>query len=200
MNSNFNHQQPKEIEEEFQLIQSAQNEPRSFEPLYDKYYERIFRFIFRRTDDESLTADICSQTFLKAMQNIKKYKFKGVPFSAWLFRIASNEVYQYYRKKKKDRTIYIDEGNIKPFFSELVYESEDTYDNESNENLLQKLVHLLKDKALKDIELIEMRFFENRAFKEIGDILNITENNAKVRVYRALDKLRESLIPQMKSI
>lgn len=200
MNVNPNNQSTEEIDKEFQLIQAAQKEPRSFEPLYDKYYERIFRFIFRRIDDESLTADLCSQTFLKAMQGIRKYKFKGVPFSAWLFRIASNEVYQHYRQKKKDRTIYIDEGNIKPFFSELVYESEDIYDNESNENLLQKLAHLLKDKALKDIELIEMRFFENRAFKEIGEILDITENNAKVRVYRALDKLRESLIPQMKSI
>jgi RNA polymerase sigma-70 factor (ECF subfamily) len=109
-------------------------------------------------------------------------------------------VYQYYRKKKKDRTVYIDEGSIKPFFSELVYESEDIYENESNDNLLQRLTFILKDKALKDIELIEMRFFEKRAFKEIGEILNITENNAKVRVYRALDKLRESLIPQMKSI
>ena len=90
----------KQMQNEWIEVQAAQKNPASFRTLYDRYYESIFRFIFKRSADETLSADLTSQTFLKAMQKIDKYVFKGVPFSAWLFRIASNEVAQHFRKLK----------------------------------------------------------------------------------------------------
>jgi len=74
------------MQSEWLEIQEAQVSPAKFRPLYDRYYEAIFRFVYRRTADESLSADICAQVFLKALQRIQKYQFKGVPFSAWLYR------------------------------------------------------------------------------------------------------------------
>ena len=62
---------------EWQEIQAAQQDPARFKPLYDRYFERIFRFIYRRTADESLTADLCSRVFLKALQQLRRYRFKG---------------------------------------------------------------------------------------------------------------------------
>ena len=63
-----------EMEAEWQQVQAAQRNPAQFRPLYNRYYEPIFRFVFRRCADESLTADLCSQVFLKAMQQLKKYR------------------------------------------------------------------------------------------------------------------------------
>ena len=66
------------IQAEWEEVQLAQQNPAMFRPLYSRYYEPIFRFIFRRTSDEMLTGDLCAQVFLKAMQKIKKYQLHTV--------------------------------------------------------------------------------------------------------------------------
>lgn len=174
------------MQEEWLEIQAAQREPAAFRPLYNRYYEPIFRFIFRRTGDESLTADICSQVFLKSMQRIGEYQFKGVPFSAWLYRIASNEVAQHFRQVQKNRMVSIEETNLSDLFEEM-----DESDNELQRTGLINALDTLKET---DLQLIEMRFFEQRPFKEIADILQITESNAKVKTYRILERLKKKMI------
>ena len=168
--------------DEQSYILAAQQNPREFKHLYDKYYMNIFLFIYRRTDDEDLAADITQQVFLKAIQSINKYTYRGLPFSAWLYRIASNEVIQYFRDNSKQRVISLDKTDI----AEMMEDAAHTNDTEKMEQLfiaMKKLKH-------EELELIEMRFFEKRSFKEIGDIKEMTENNAKVKVYRILDRLK----------
>jgi RNA polymerase sigma-70 factor (ECF subfamily) len=168
--------------DEQSYILAAQQNPREFKYLYDKYYMNIFLFIYRRTDDEDLAADITQQVFLKAMQSINKYTYRGLPFSAWLYRIASNELIQYFRDNSKQRVISLDKTDI----AEMMEDAAHTNDTEKMEQLfiaMKKLKH-------EELELIEMRFFEKRSFKEIGDIKEMTENNAKVKVYRILDRLK----------
>ena len=94
-----------DMQEEWLEVQAAQKDPAMFRPLYERYHEPIYLYIFRRTTDEMLTADLCSQVFLKAMQKIHRYEYQGVPFSAWLYRIASNEIAQHFRKANKNRAI-----------------------------------------------------------------------------------------------
>lgn len=173
------------MQAEWAEIQAAQRDAGQFRPLYNRYYEPIFRFIFRRTADENLTADLCSQVFLKAMQRLGSYSFKGVPFSAWLYRIAGNEVAQYYRAFKKNRVVSIEDAG----FSDMVEEMEET-DNEALRQLLVQQLDNLKDA---DLQLIELRFFEHRPFKEIAEILDMTESNAKVKTYRILERLKKRL-------
>jgi RNA polymerase sigma-70 factor, ECF subfamily len=163
------------------FIEAAQRDPRQFKHLYDRYYQQIFLFVYRRTDDESLTADITQQVFLKALQSISSFRYKGVPFSAWLYRIATNEVAQHYRDNKKTRTVCLEMGDL----DELADES-----NGIELEKREKMFKALRQLDTPDLELIEMRFFEKRSFKDIGEILDITENNAKVRTYRTLDKLK----------
>lgn len=172
-----------EIAEEQQIIEASKKDPQVFGRLYDRYYESIFHFVYRRTDDEELTADICSQTFLKALQNLKKYEFRGLPFSAWLFRIASNEVNKFYNKKNKNRVFSIEEERV----LELFEAEEHQFDHEQ----VQLLLKTLKELPTETIEVLELRFFEDRSFKEIAFILNIGESGAKMRLYRAVEKLRE---------
>ncbi len=175
-----------EIEQEWLEIQAAQGDPALFRPIYNRYFEQVFRFIHRRTADEDLSADLCSQVFLKAMQRLNEYAFRGVPFSAWLFRIASNEVSQHFRQNKAGRVVSIEEVHIGEVMEEI--------DEEHNEALRNKLLLVLNDLNELDLQLIEMRFFEQMPFKEIADITGMTENNAKVKVYRILERLKKKLI------
>lgn len=175
-----------EMEAEWQQVQAAQHNPALFRPLYDRYYEPIFRFVFRRCTDEALTADLCSQVFLKAMQQLKKYQYIGVPFSAWLYRIASNEVAQHFRKSQKIRVVSVEDNTL----GEIAEEIKET----PNESLQEALINALDGLKESDLQLIEMRFFEQRPFKEIADILEITESNAKVKTYRILERLKKKLV------
>jgi len=158
--------------------------------LYDRYYERIFSFIYQRLDDKDLAFDTASQVFLKAMQSLHKFKFKGVPFASWLFRIAKNEVYQLFRNQKATRTVNIEKAGLKTLVDDM---EEDFY--EPYYELLKESVASLEEE---EIQFVEMRFFEKRAFKEIGEIMDITENHAKVKLYRILDKLKKALLKKRK--
>lgn len=172
------------MQDEWELIQAAQSDSAHFRPLYNRYFDPIFRFVFRRTADREITGDICSQVFLKALQKLPNYEFKGVPFSAWLYRIASNEITQHFRNNQRNRVISIGDDQL----NSLVDEIEDTKLMDIHQENLVKALDQLNEK---DVLLIEMRFFEQRPFKEIADILEITESNAKVKTYRILDKLKK---------
>ena len=172
-----------DLEAEWEEIQAAQKSPAAFQPLYARYYDPIYRFIHRRTGNDTLAAEICSDTFLKAMQKLSGYTYQGVPFSAWLFRIASNETAQYFRKNAKNRTVSADDLTLHNLTEEAA--------EEDNEHLRNLLINSLEDLREQDLQIIEMRFFEQRPFKEIADILDISESNAKVRTYRVIDRLKK---------
>ena len=83
---------------DFPLVLAAQQDRKKFSVLYNKYFKEIFLFILKKTADETLAAELSSNTFMKAMMNLTKYRDMGFPFSSWLYRIASNEVNKYYRE------------------------------------------------------------------------------------------------------
>ncbi len=158
-------------------------DPERFGPLYTKYHEQIFRYVYQRMDDENLAFDVTSQVFIKAMNNLHKYEYRGVPFSSWLYRIAKSELYQAYRDRKTQRTVSVESMHL----FEMIEEFEEE-DNTANKRRLFQCLSLLKDQ---DLQMIEMRYFEKRSFREIGEILEISENNAKVKALRALERLRK---------
>ncbi|MBL4657800.1 MAG: sigma-70 family RNA polymerase sigma factor [Flavobacteriales bacterium] len=119
------------------------------------------------------------------MINLQKYTFQGVPFSSWLYRIAYNELNQAFRTNKVQRTINIESINVHDIVEEMEEDNKEEF-----KPLLKAAINKLSDT---DLNLVEMRFFEKRPFKEIGNILEITENNAKVRLYRVLDKLKQMI-------
>ncbi|MDG1435946.1 MAG: sigma-70 family RNA polymerase sigma factor [Saprospiraceae bacterium] len=172
------------MQAEWLEVQAAQQNPAYFRPLYDRYFNQIFRFIFKRTGDENIANDICSQVFLKAIQKIGTYEYKGVPFSAWLYRVASNEVAQYFRNTQKNRVVTVEEHT----FSDLIDEVSEEGDFEK---IRQSMLGALQQLKESDMVMIEMRFFEERPFKEIAQILSITESNAKVKTYRILEKMKK---------
>jgi RNA polymerase sigma-70 factor, ECF subfamily len=169
--------------QELQWIKRAKDDPRGFEPLYNKYYEQIFRYIYQRMDDKEMAHDITSQVFLKAMNNIQKYEYRGVPFASWLYRIAKSELYQSFRDEKATRTVNVETVNL----SSMIDEMEEDISEESRSLLLKSIEQLAED----EVQMIELRYFEKRSFKEIGEILEITENNAKVKAHRVVQKMKK---------
>jgi RNA polymerase sigma-70 factor (ECF subfamily) len=177
------HQTNARMLEELEWVQRAKADPEHFAPLYKKYHEQIFRYIYQRMDDEEMAFDITSQVFMKAIKNLHKYEFRGVPFASWLYRIAKSELYQSFRDNKAIRTVNIDTVQVNEFIDE--------FDHEESEHNRKKLMNCLAKLNEEDMQLLELRFFEKRSFKEIGEILDITENNAKVKSFRALEKLKK---------
>jgi RNA polymerase sigma-70 factor (ECF subfamily) len=172
-----------EILREYETVKQAAKDPAEFQILYDRYFSAIFNFIFRRIDDEEITADLTSQTFLKALGNLKKYKYKGVPFSAWLYKIASNEVNRHYRNGKKKLVYSFDEAE----FENLIEQNRE----EAIEIDIEYIIRQMQSMCEADIEVLELRFFEEKSFAEVAFILEISEANAKMRTYRAVDKLKK---------
>lgn len=169
--------------EEEKIISSCKKDIRNFSKLYDKYYVQIFRYILQRVECEASAQDICSQVFLKAMQNIQQYTFKGKPFSSWLYTIARNELNLLFREQKYNRVINVQTKQLADFLSEV----EET---KSNEQRIELLVSLLNNLPEQDIELIEMRYFECRPYAEISDILKKPVGSLKVRVSRIIKRLK----------
>jgi len=174
-----------DILKEFEIVKSAMKRPAEFQVLYDRYFTLIFNYVYRKIDDEDITADLTSQTFYKALRNLKKYKFKGVPFSAWLYRIASNEVNRHYRFTNKKQVYSIDEQEFENLLEQ----------NSSNQEEIDidDIIYEMQRMSESDIAVLELRFFENKSFAEISYILNIPESNCKMRTYRAIGKLRKLL-------
>ena len=98
-----------EIRQEKIIIEQARKNPQAFGALYEKYFDRIFNYLLRQTDDEQLAGDLCSQTFVNALNHLNRFEFRGVPFSAWLYKIASNEVNKHYRKSKGKKIFSLEE-------------------------------------------------------------------------------------------
>ncbi len=172
------------MSEEEQIL-AAQKDSKNFRFLYEANYEAIFRFLYRKVNDEALAADLTAQTFIKALTNIHKFEYKGVPFSAWLYRIASNEFLKYYKKEKQMPVYSLEEETAK----KLTNFSEELADERQQERINQ-LTKVLEKLPTKDMQMIELRFFEDKSFKEIGFILETTESAAKMRTYRILEKIK----------
>jgi len=173
------------LEDEIRLIERAKSNPNHFGPLYSKYHDAVFRYVAKRVDEEEIAYDITSGVFVKALTNISKYEYRGIPFASWLFRIAKSELYQSFRDKKAEKTVCLDKVVLGQFLEEV--------EEDNSEEMRARLVKAISKLKPAQIELIEMRFFEKRSFREMGEILGLTENNTKVKTFRTLNKLKEIL-------
>lgn len=169
---------------EQEIIVAAQADPQRFGPLYDQYFAEVFRFIHRRTRASELTADLTQQVFLKALLALPRYEPRGLPLRAWLFRIALNELRMYWRKKK-EVVMDLSWAEVGALSAEVGLQERE----EDMQRLASALSRLPAEKA----RLIELRYFDGASFAEVGQVLGIGEDAAKMRVHRILHILRQYL-------
>ena len=170
---------------ENELIRASISNPENFGPMYEKHYKSIFRFLYQRLNQKDEAHDLTAEVFIKALLNIGKYEFRGKPFISWLYRIAYNELMQFFRHKKNHRTINADIQDLR-FIQE---EADIVYFEEFIPQLKELITGLHPD----DLILVEMRYFERRPYKEIAEILELSEVNAKVKMHRIIEKLKIQL-------
>lgn len=166
-------------------IKSAIVDISQFSELYDLYYIPVFRFVYQRNGDKDQSTDITSTVFLKAMENLKRFEFRGIPFESWLFKIASNEVINYFRAKKAQVTYNLEMKEVKNLAVEI--------EGNNFEENWQKLVTTLEILHPEEMELLHLRYFDGFSYSKIGEILGITESNAKVKAHRIIQFLRNKL-------
>jgi RNA polymerase sigma-70 factor, ECF subfamily len=166
---------------EDELVRRAQKDPVQFGPLYDRYIQRIYRFLLARTANPADAEDLTSQTFLTAVEKINEYHPDG-HFSAWLFRIALNKQIDLYRKKKNLTDVELDEN--------LSFQDEDLLGRLiQNERrlFLRRRMAALSDK---ERELIELRLAARMSFSEMGAYLEQNSDAVKKSYYRVIEKLK----------
>ena len=183
---------------ELELLNRIKADPEEFSVIFSRYYKPIFGYIFRRTGNFEDTADIAASTFLKAFRHITKFTYRGISIRIWLYRIATNEVNQFFRFRKKYNTIFeLHDFEYPEIFQHRLY----AQDRKELEAELQRheqfniVLKALKTLPVKYQEVISLRYFEEKDNKEIAAILDLREGTVKSLLSRGIEKLRKKCNP-----
>ncbi len=185
-----------DLSEEEELVRRAQKDPDAFAELYDQYYPKIFGYVLRRTANLEAAQDITSETFLKALRKLWQFRWRNISFSSWLYKIAVNEISQYFRKAEYKKSVSLEELQEQGFEptspydpeSELIEAQEKLKQYQDFLEIQEEIVRL----PAKYQEVITLRFFEQKQIKEIAEILGKKEGTIKSLLHRAVEKLREA--------
>lgn len=169
---------PAKEADERPLIEAAQRDPSRFTALYEDNFERVYAFIARRVRDRDEAEDLTSDVFHKALANLPRFEWRGVPFAAWLLRIAANAIADRTKRTAKERAMPADDP---PGVSLEEIEPR------------ARLFKLVDGLAADQRRVINMRFVEQKTIREISRELQRTEGAVKQLQFRALQKLRARL-------
>lgn len=169
------------------LIERAKVDQEAFGQLYERYSRRIYQYIYYRTSSDVDSEDLTAKTFMKAWQHMPNYDDRGVPFSAWLYRIAHNLVANWHRDRSRRKVISLDDlsrwqvNEDGPEAAALLAEDRAA--------LLNAVRRLPSDRQ----ELLALKFVEHLSNAEIGDIMGRSEGAIKSLYHRTLISLRDEL-------
>jgi len=178
---------------ESELLDRIKKDPSEFSVLFNLYYRQIFGYIFRRTGDFDESADIAADTFLKAFSHIGNFTCRGISVKVWLYRIATNELNQYFRNRKKHSSLTekIEIENKELFRNSLNEDRKEMETEMMKHEQFLSVLNALKTLPLKYQEVISLKYFEGNTNKEISMILDIKEGTLKSLIFRGLEKLRK---------
>lgn len=184
------------MKEKVSIQQIQQGDKNALGEVFDFYYEKILKFIYRRTSSQETAEDITSEVFLGAIENIHNFKWKGEgSFKNWIYRIANNKICDYFRKNYGRETIDIDEvGEIR---DDIQKDPQETLILEEDAEEIRKIMVLLSEK---DQNIINLVFFEEMDVKEIAGILNCSNSSVYTQLHRALKKLKNLLQNQDRNL
>lgn len=180
-----------DLDSEKELVKRAKKDPAVFSELYEYNYSKIFGYILNRVANVEVAQDITSETFFKCLKNINKFQWQNVPFSCWLYRIASNEISNYFRKGKYRPTCLENIAELASLSTpyDSVLEAERQLDSKKDAVKLRKEIAKL---SWKYQEVISLKFFEKKKIEEICLILGKKEGTVKSLIHRGLEKLKDN--------
>jgi RNA polymerase sigma-70 factor (ECF subfamily) len=175
-----------QTEGERRLVEAAQADPSKFDALYEQNFERVYFFIVCRVHDRAAAEDITSEVFHKALAKLPTYEWRGTPFTAWLYRVASNAISDHFKRANRDQQS--GEDAFDPPAPAAI--APDEMEDVERRALLFRLVEKLPEAQRR---VIRERFIEDRSIKEIARRLNKTEGAIKQLQFRAVQTLREQM-------
>jgi len=179
------------VNEEQVLISQAQKDPEAAGRLYDRYYGGIFSYICHSTLDHDWSEDLTSNVFLVAFRHLGRFRWRRIPFRAWLYRIATKEIRMYYRRRKRSRVTPLDASN-----NDRPCDAPSALDNMSTAEDHQVLHWALGELQSKYPAVIILRYFEDKPLAELAEILCQREGTIKSQLHRGLARLQEILRSQ----
>ena len=180
--------------EERRLIEAAQSEPARFADVYENYFELVYAYVARRVRNRDEAEDLTAEVFRKALASLPRFKWRGAPFAAWLFRIASNMIAD--RAKRVAKEVSLDESGAterdgSPRVSKGADTSQQTELEDSERRAL--LFRLVDELAEDQHRVLVMRFAEEKSIREIALALGRSEGAVKQLQFRALENLRRRI-------
>lgn len=169
-------------EHERLLIEAAQNDPSRFAELYDENFARIWAFVIRRVRDRAVAQDVTSEVFHQALKNLKRFEWRGVPFAAWLYRIAANAVNDHFAKTSRERSAddhHFESGERTPEIEQV----------ETRATLFRLVDRLPADQR----RVLVMRFGQEQSIRDVATALNRSEGAVKQLQWRGLQTLRAQM-------
>jgi RNA polymerase sigma-70 factor (ECF subfamily) len=184
--------QPLSEVDENKLVELAKSDQEAFGELYERYVSRIYNYVYYRTGNHHDAEDLTARVFQRAMQHIPNYVDRGLPFSAWLYRIAHNLVVNWHRDQRRRKVVSLDELVLTGLQSEAPeYVTEH---REEQEALLSAVRTLSPERQ----ELLILKFVERLSNAEIGTIMGRSEGAIKSLYHRTLLALRDEIEKQHK--
>ncbi len=179
---------------ERRLIEAAQSDPARFGEVYEHYFALVYAYVARRVRNRDEAEDLTAEVFRKALASLPRFKWRGAPFAAWLFRIASNMIAD--RSKRVAREVSLDEsGATARGNSALINKGADTSQQKDLEDSERRalLFRLVDELAEDQGRVLVMRFAEEKSIREIAEALGRSEGAVKQLQFRALENLRMKL-------
>lgn len=170
------------------LVAAAKRDPREFGPLYELYVDRIYRYAYRRVGTHHEAEDITAQTFQQALQALPAYEWRGLPFGAWLFRIAGNIINR--RGRTAGREVAVEDVTV---FSGFEQADDDPADYVWRSEEAGELAELILTLPPDQQRVIVLKFSHGLKNREIGDLMGRSEGAIKQLVHRALVSLRSTM-------
>ena len=177
------------MQDEESLVRRAQQRDQvALTQLYEENFDKIYRYIVLKIGDRTEAEDITQQVFLNALKSISSYKFKGMPFSSWLYRIAHNQVVDYLRKKKRRPVTLLDESLV-------------SSDSENNPQLMaerdidtERLLSATQRLTDAQREVISLRFTSVLSTAQVAKIMGKSQGAIKALQHSAIVALRKALL------
>lgn len=179
---------------EQELVKKAKHDPAAFAELYDRYYPKILNYVVRRTANVSLAQDITSITFIKVLKKLQDYVPRDVPFSSWIYKIATNEIATYFRNKNNtwaslDRMMDQNGFEVADTY-DVIGELEKAQEEVEKKEVYKKIYQQLITLDVKYQEVITLRFFEKKKIAEVALILGKPEGTVKSLLSRGITLLQ----------
>jgi RNA polymerase sigma-70 factor (ECF subfamily) len=174
------------------LVAAAQRDPAAFGPLYERYVDQIYRYVYRRVGNHADAEDLTAQTFQQALAALPQYEWRGVPFGAWLYRIAGNAIIQ--RGRTGSREITVDD--ITSYSDRQPSDADDPADLLSRAAAGDELVAAIRRLPAEQQRVLVLKFSHGLKTREIADVIGRSEGAVKQLVHRAMLSLRATLQDQ----